>query len=166
MVSDLSRRPETLMNCRFYFELHLDGSNHSVDAYFMECKGFKVSQDVIEIAEVSPNQWGANGNAVGQVVRTKIPGNVSFTNITLRRGLTVSMVLWDWLETIQDGNWSSKRRDGYLRLYNHGAEEQFRLEFERAWPISYTISDLKSDPGDAEIEDMEIAIEKLKRVKV
>lgn len=166
MVSDPSRRPETLMNCRFYLELHLDGSNEAVDAYFMECKGFKSSQDVIEISEVSPNKWGKNGKAVGQVIKTKIPGNTSYTNMTLRRGLTVSMTLWNWLETIQDGNWAAKRRDGSLRLYTHGAEEQFRFEFKRAWPISYTITDLKSDPGEAEIEEMELAIEQLKRVKV
>ncbi|MCP2730637.1 phage tail protein [Limnofasciculus baicalensis] len=165
MASDLSQRPEILMNCRFYFELHLEGSNESVDAFFMECKGFKTSQQVIEICEVTPNKWGASGNAVGEVVRTKIPGNLSFTNMTLRRGLTLSMTLWNWLESVQTGNWKKQRRDGSIQLYTHGAKEEFRFEFKRAWPVSYNITDLKSDPGEIEMEELEIAVEELKRIK-
>ncbi len=165
MVLDRSQRPETLMNGRFYFELHLDGSNDAVDGYFMECKGFKTSQQVIEICEVTPNKWGATGNAVGQIVRTKIPGNVSFTNMTLRRGLTLSMTLWNWLESVQTGNWKKQRRDGSLQLYTHGAKEEFRFEFKRAWPVSYNISDMKADGNEIEMEDLEIAVEDLKRIK-
>ena len=165
MPGDISQRPETLMNCRFYFELHLKGSNDAIDGYFMECKGFKTSQQVIEICEVTPNKWGASGNAVGQVVRTKIPGNVSFTNMTLRRGLTLSMTLWNWLESVQTGNWAKQRRDGSIQLYTHGAKEEFRFEFKRAWPVSYNISDLKADGNEIEMEDLEIAVEELKRIK-
>ena len=94
MARDLSQIPETLMTCRFYLELHLDGSNEAVDAYFMECKGFKISQEVIDICEVTPGKWGKNGNAVGQVVRTKIPGNTTYSNMTLRRGLVTSCTNW------------------------------------------------------------------------
>lgn len=164
--SDISRFPETLVNSRFYLELLLDGSQTPVDGYFMECSGFKTTQEVIEICEVTPQKWGNAGTSPGQVVRTKMPGNISYTNMTLRRGLTVSMTLWNWLESIHTGNWASKRRDGSLTIYNHGSQPQFRFEFKRAWPVSYSITDMKSDGNEIEIEELEVAVESLKRVKI
>ncbi len=165
MVGDPSQIPETLMNCRFYLELHLDGSNDAVDAYFQECKGFKITQEVIDICEVTPNKWGKSGNALGQVIRTKIPGNTTYSNMTLRRGLKISMTLWNWLQAVQTGDWANQRRNGSLRIYDHAAKEQFRFEFKRAWPVSYNITDMKADPGEATIEDLEMAIEELVRIK-
>jgi hypothetical protein len=51
-------------------------------------------------------------------------------------------------------------------IYDQGAQAQFRLEFKNAWPVSYTISDLAVTSGEFEIEEMEVAVEELKRVKL
>jgi phage tail-like protein len=158
--------PEILTSSRFYLELKLDGSKDSVDGYFMGCSGFQTTQQVIEIAEVTPQKWGKAGNSVGRVVSTKIPGNTAYNNITLRRGLTISMVFWDWLDVVQVGNWAKQRRDGSLVIYNQAAQEQFRFEFKRAWPVSYTISDVAAAEGNLEIEEIQLTLEELKRIKV
>jgi phage tail-like protein len=158
--------PELLATSRFYLELQLKDSNDAVDAYFMECKGFETSQEIIEICEVTPQMWGKDGKSRGRIIRTKIPGNISYTNLTLRRGLTVSMTVWNWLEAIQQGSWAVERRDGSLTLYDQGAQAQVRFEFKRAWPVSYSISDLSVSSGELEIEELQVAVEELKRVKV
>ena len=156
--------PEILTQARFYLELNLEGSAEQIDGYFLECGGFARSQAVIEIAEVTPQLWGAKGNSRGHIVQSKIPGNSSYTNLTLKRGLTVSSVFWDWMNTIGEGNWSKQRRDGSLTIYNQAGEEQFRLEFTGAWPVNYKISDLSVTASDHNIEEVEIAVESLKRV--
>lgn len=158
--------PEILTKARFYLELTLDGSKNSVDGYFMECSGFKATQEVIQIAEVTPQKWGKNGQSTGRLVATKLPGTTSYSNITLRRGLTCSTVFWDWLSATGLGNWATQRRDGALVIYNQAAEEQFRFEFKRAWVTGYSISDLNVVGDDFEIEEIEIAIEELKRINV
>ena len=76
---------EILTKSRFYLELLLDGSDDRVDGLFKECSGFQATQDVIEVCEVTPQLWGKAGNAKGRVVRTKVPGNITYTNMTLRR---------------------------------------------------------------------------------
>lgn len=157
--------PEILSNARFYLELKLEGSNDSVDGIFMDCSGFQQSQDVIEISEVTPQLWGKNGDVKGRVVRTKLPGNVTYTNLFLRRGLTSSMTLWNWLQQIQQGHWAEQRRDGALVIYNQAAEEQFRFEFQGAWPVRYKISDLDVKSGDFNVEEMEVVVEYLNRVE-
>jgi phage tail-like protein len=158
--------PEILTTSRFYLELKLEGSKESIDGYFMECSGFKVSQTVIEVAHTTPQKWGSKGNAMGKIVSTKIPGNQSYTNLTLRRGLTCSMTLWNWLQAIQEGNWAKQRRSGSLVIYNQASEEQFRFEFQGAWPVGYSISDVAASKGDLEVEEMEITVESLNRMKV
>lgn len=158
--------PEILTNSRFYLEIRLDGSKDSVDGYFMECSGFQTTQEVIEICEVTPQLWGKNGNSKGRVVRTKIPGNTTYSNLTLKRGLTCSTTLWNWIQSVQNSGWADQRRNGSLVLYNQAAEEQVRLEFKGAWPISYKIADINAAGSEHEIEEVEVTIEELKRVNV
>lgn len=157
---------EILTRSRFFLELILDGSNDSVDALFEECTGFKVTQQVIEVCEVTPQKWGKDGNSVGQVVRTKVPGNVTYTNMTLKRGLNVSMTLWNWLNSVQEGaNWAEQRRNGALVIYNTSIQEQFRLEFKNAWPVSYKIAAPDVKGNEYQIEEVEVAVEQLIRIK-
>ena len=153
--------PEVLTNCRFYIELKLEGSQDPVDAYFMDCRGFKQTQAVIEVCEVTPQRWGSAKS--GQLVRTKIPGSVKTNNLTLRRGLTQSTAISKWFEAVQAGKWEKQRRDGSLSIYNQGGNVQARFTFLRAWPTSYLISDLSASSNDLEIEEMELAFEELIR---
>jgi len=152
---------EYLTASRFYVELTLNGSNDS-DGLFMECKGLKYSQDVIEFAESFRT---ARGRAsVGRVVRTKLPSNAKVGNISLRRGMNVSTVLWQWIYDVQNGSWANQRRDGSLVLYRQDGTEGARFNFFRAWPTSYTVSDNSASSSDLAIEDLELVCEELERV--
>ncbi|HIK06844.1 MAG TPA: phage tail protein [Trichormus sp. M33_DOE_039] len=155
--------PEILTNSRFYIELKLDGSSEPVDAYFLECKGFKSSLDVIEVCEVTPLRWGQAKS--GLMVRTKVPGNIKANNIILSRGMTQSVTLWKWFEEVQKGNWAKQLRDGSLTIYNQAGQEQARFQFRGAWPVSYKATDLISHSAELEIEEMEIAVEMFTREK-
>jgi phage tail-like protein len=153
--------PEILTNCRFYLELKLDNANEAVDAYFMECKGFKRTQDVIEVCEVTSQRWGKATQ--GNVVRTKVPGNVKSNNLVLKRGMTQSMTLWNWFKAVQEGKWSEQRRNGSLSIYDQAGNIQARFEFFGAWPISYTLADVNASSNEVEIEEVEIAFEEFVR---
>lgn len=164
MANLINNFPEILTNSRFYIELKLDGSEEPVDAYFMECKGFKRTQDVVEVCEVTPNRWGQAKS--GQVVRMKVPGNVKTNNIILRRGMTKSNTLWQWFNAVQEGNWAKQRRDGSLTIYDQSGNPQAVFQFQGAWPVSYIASDLNASGGDLQIEEMEVAVEVFVRQKL
>jgi phage tail-like protein len=160
-----AKPPEVFASSKFYLEIHLDGSDDRIDGYFMECQGFKRSQDVVEHAEVTPQKWGRDGTKQGRVVRTKIPGNIKSDNIVLKRGVTLSTALWDWFTAVEEGNWSRQRRDGDITIYDQGANETVRFRFMGAWPVSYKVSDVKADSSDFEVEEMELAIDEFTRVQ-
>ena len=154
---------EILTSHRFYLELSLDNSSEPVDGIFLECQGFKRTQEAIEICEVTSNKWGTAKK--GLAVRTKIPGNVKSGNITLRRGLTLSMAFWDWFQAIQDGNWATQRRNASLTIYDQAAQMQARFELTGAWAASYKIADVNARSTGIEMEEVEVAFEEFKRVK-
>jgi phage tail-like protein len=156
---------EILATCRFYMELHLDGSQETVDGYFMECQGYQRSQEVIEICEVTPQIWGKNGNVPGRVVRTKMPGNPKSEKVVFRRGLSISMTMWTWFNAVEQGNWADQRRDGDLTIYSQGAEEKARFRLLGAWPTRYKMADVKASDNQLAIEEVEIAVDEFLRIK-
>lgn len=155
---------ELLTNSRYYLEITLDGSQESIDGYFMECQGFKRSQEVITACEVTPQKWGSSGATSGLVVRTKLPGNTKSENIILKRGLGISVTLWDWFKAVEEGKWAKQRRDGDLTIYDQASKQQARFRFAGAWPVSYKITDLKASGTDFEVEEVELAVESMMRV--
>jgi phage tail-like protein len=162
-LQSTDKPPEILTAHRFYLELSLNDSQTPFDAVFLECQGFKRTQDPIEICEVTPNKWGKAKK--GQVIRTKLPGNVKSGNLTLRRGITCSMTFWDWFQAVQEGNWAKQRKNASLTIYDQSAKSQARFELAGAWPTSYKLADVNARSTDIEIEEVEVAFEEFKRVK-
>jgi phage tail-like protein len=157
----MSEFPEILASSRFYLELHLDGSEYPVDAYFQECQGFKRTQKSIDIYEVTAQKWGKANH--GRIVQTKIPGNVESSNLILKRGITKSMTLWNWFKAVEEGDWEKQRRNGTLTIYDLKLQGMVKFEFQRAWPISYKIGDVGMSKAETEIEEIELAVESLVR---
>ncbi len=156
---------EVLTNARFYLELKLQGSNDMIDGYFMECRGFRRSQELIEHCEVAAQKWGSKPAQRGRVIRTKLPGNSKSDNITLRLGMTISPTMWRWFQDVEQGNWSKQLRDGDLTIYDQAGEVSARFRFLGAWPISYKIADVKADASDFQIEELELAVDEFLRVQ-
>jgi len=160
-MAEVASFPELLASCRFYVELSLDGSQDPIDAYFMDCKGLKRTQEIVEVCEVTTQQWGKAKS--GMVVRTKVPGNVKTNNISLRRGMTCSATLWNWFDAVQTGNWKGQRKDGSLNILDQAGEVQAKFTFYRAWPTVYSLTDVSAGSNEVEIEEMELAVEVLIR---
>ena len=155
---------EILSSSRYYLEITLAGSKDEIDGYFMECQGFKRSQEVISVCEVTPQKWGSKDAKVGRVIRTKLPGNSKSENIILKRGLSISDSLWRWFKATENGKWGVQQRDGDITLYDQKAAIKARFRFYKAWPVSYKISDLQASSSDFELEELELAVDDFVRV--
>ena len=161
----MAKFPELLTAARFYLELKLDGTQEPADATFLECRGLKRTQEVIEFCEVTPQQWGSKPAKFGRLVRTKIPGHSKADNIILRRGMTNSITLWNWFSAVEEGNWAKQLRDGSLTIYDQSSQAQARFEFRGAWPTRYSVMDVNAGSSEIEIEELELAVETLTRTQ-
>jgi len=101
----------------------------------------------------------------GQEVVLKLPGRLKWSNITLKRGITSSMDVWNWRKQVEDGDVDGARRDGSIVMYDQHLKEVARWNFERAWPVKVSGPSPKSDSKEIAIEELTISHEYIKRVK-
>ena len=113
---------------------------------FSECQGLDASMKVEEF-----NEGGNNGTVL------KFPGRVSWTNITLKRGLAANSSLWDWFYGFVEGH--GKRRDGVIVLMNEMMVPNNIWYFRRGLPFKYSGPQMNATQNNVAIESMEISHE-------
>ncbi|GAA0435974.1 phage tail protein [Acrocarpospora corrugata] len=118
---------------------------------FVECSGLGSTTEVIE------NPEG------GVTTILKMPGRTSYSDITLKWGLTDSQVLWEWRQQIIDGN--VVRKSGSVVVFDlAGSREVARWNFTGAWPSKWEGAAYSAKGNDIAIETLVLTLEKLSRV--
>src|SRR6478672_5122493 len=97
----------------------------SAAAGFSECTGLESSLEVEDYKE-----GGNNGGGL------KFPTRVTWTNIKLKRGLSVTKELWDWHYGFVTG--FSSRRDGLIVLFDSERKPFRSWTFRRGLPVKYS----------------------------
>lgn len=132
----------------YNFRIEIDGVDRGG---FRECSGLNSSQSPVEYRE---------GTEKALTVR-KLPGLVTYGNISLKWGLSDDTELWDWITTATQGQ--AERRNGSIILMNDQGEEKARWNFREAWPTEWTGADFNATSNEIAIETLEIAHEGLTR---
>ncbi len=137
---------------RFNFLIDLgDGETDGPAAGFQECGGIGVEVDVVEYR---------NGNDKANAVR-KLTGLTRVSDVTLKRGITGSLALWQWLVQVRDGDQAAARTVSiHLLSEDHAATVQtWRLLGAR--PRRLVSGPLNARGGDVAIEELTLAYERL-----
>lgn len=113
---------------------------------FSECQGLEASMKIEEW-----NEGGNNGTVL------KFPGRVSWSNITLKRGVAANSSLWDWFYGFARGH--GKRRDGVIALLNERLAPSNIWYFRRGLPLKYSGPQMNATQNNVAIESIEIAHE-------
>ena len=135
-----------------HFSLDVDGV---VSAFFKEATGFNNSSEVI-------THQGVDNK--GRAVIQKIPGDLTWDDITLRRGITDDSALWEWRQKVINGNVAEARANDSVIMYNQANEEMARFNFVNGWPSGWKGPDVNSEDQAVAIEEITIAHEGLERV--
>jgi phage tail-like protein len=93
-----------------------------------------------------------------------MPGRLKWENVTLKRGITDAMDIWDWRKMVEDGDVESARANGSIVMFDQHLSEVARWNFENAWPVKVSGPQVKSDSNEIGIEELSIAHEGLWRV--
>ena len=137
----------------FHYAIEVQGV---VTGYFTECSGIGSEHELIEHKVI---------DAKGREEVHKIPGRLKWQDITLKRGITNNMDIWDWREEVVQGHVDDARRNGSVVMFNQSLEEVARWNFERAWPLKVSGPSMKSDSNEFGIEELVITHEGLYRDK-
>lgn len=135
-----------------HFALEVQGL---VSATFSECSGLDTSNEVIE--HIENDQTGA------QKI-TKLVGRLKWGDITLKRGVTDNMDLWNWRKQVIDGQIDIARKDASILMMDAMDQQIARIDIKRCWPAGYKSSDVKSADNSVMIETVTLTHEGANRV--
>ncbi len=130
----------------FNFRIEIDGVP---SAGFSECGGLTAIGDVVEYRE---------GTDLSPTVR-KLVGLQKYSNITLKRGYTQNMELWDWYKNIANGN--AERRNCSIILMNEERQDVLRWHVKNAWIKKIDGPSLRASGNEVAFESIELAHEGL-----
>jgi phage tail-like protein len=132
------------------FALERDGV---LTGYFKECEGLGSETEVVEFRE---------GGETG-IVR-KLPGRVKYSDITLKRGISSDLVIWNWREDVIAGE-AGFRSQARIRMLNQSGVEIAVWTLAGAWPSKVSGPELNADGNEVAIESIVIVHEGLHRVR-
>ena len=136
----------------FHYAIDIAGE---VTGYFTECSGIGSENEVIEHKVVDRD---------GREHVLKIPGRLKWENITLKRGITDNLDIWDWREMVVQGKVDEARREGSIIMFDQSLNEVARWNFEKAWPVKVSGPSIKADSNELGVEELVITHEGLFRV--
>ena len=87
----------------------------------------------------------------------KLPGLVTYPNVTLKRGINGYLALYNWWKSARDGN--IQRADVSITLLDERRQEVMRWNLSRAWPVKLEAGPLNAQGNEVAIETLELAHE-------
>ena len=136
------------------FSLDFQGS---VAGYFTECAGLGSESEVI-------TQY-VTGDKGMQVIK-RIPGNMKYEDITLKRGVTENLEIWEWRKQVEDGDVKSARKNGAITMYTQDLKPVAQWTFYNAWPVKVSGPQLSAGSNEVAVEELRITHEGMHRVKI
>lgn len=141
--------PFTAFN--FEVDVTLEGSaTRMCSAAFAECDGLELTLEVKTIRE-----GGNNG------VQHRLTGPFAYGTLTLKRGMTSSFDLWQWVERLQRQP-SLRANAEVVVLSPDRATKQAIFSVRRCLPVKLKAPPLNAKDGMVAIEELQLAYESLR----
>lgn len=125
----------------FRFQVEIDSL---IVAGFAEVSGLE-----IEIATEEYEEGGRTGYT------HQLPGRTSHPNLELRRGVTDSRSLIEWIQAVAAGR--IERKNVHVFLLDSSGLPKWGLQCKEAYPVRYAGPDLQADQAEVAMETLELA---------
>ena len=122
-------------------------------AAFSECDGLEMTMEVKTIRE-----GGNNGSQI------RLAGPASYGQLTLKRGITPNLDLWDWFaETIGDPRLRAEA--DIVLMAPDGKTERARFHLTRCIPVKLKAPPFNAKDGGVAIEECQILYQAMRRIE-
>lgn len=137
----------------FTYSLEVSGV---INGFFTEVSGLGSETEIVEHKVVDKQ---------GRDFVQKIPGRLKWGDITLKRGITEIMDVWDWRKMVEDGDTQGARKNGSIVMLDRNFQPVAQWDFVNGWPSKVSGPQLQSDSNAFGVEEITIVHEGIKRVK-
>jgi len=136
----------------FRFALEIEGK---LSGYFTNVSGIGSENEVIEQKLVDPT--------TGETLVHQVPGRLTWTEISLRRGVTSNIDIWKWRKLVSDGKIDEARTNCSIIALSRDNKPIARWNFVNAWPKRVTGPEMDSAGAEFMIEEVVLVHEGLER---
>lgn len=95
----------------------------------------------------------------------KLSGLTKFGNITLKKGISDNMDLYNWRKAIEQKGALNNRKNLSLTVIDEEGNEKASWNVVAAWPTKYSSSGFSAKANEVMIETLELVHEGVTRVK-
>ena len=95
----------------------------------------------------------------------KLSALTKYGSVTLKKGLTDSMDIYNWKKQVEETGALGARKDISLILIDEEGNDKARWNIVEAWPTKYDAPSLNATGNEIAIETLEIAHEGMKRTQ-
>ena len=134
----------------FRFRLEIDG---------LQTTGFSAVSIGPTTTDVIDYREGTDASHV-----RKLSGLTRYGNVTLKRGVTTSLELYNWHQQIVNGQLATNRKQVAIVVQDEAGADVARYVISEAWPIKYEAADLNATGNDVLIETLELVNEGIQLV--
>jgi phage tail-like protein len=127
-----------------------------ISGYFTEVSGLGSESEVVEHKIVNEDSK--------ETIVQKIPGRLTWGDITLKRGVTDNLDVWEWRKEVEEGKVTEARKNGSIIAYSNDWTPVGRWDFVNAWPSKVDGPAPAADSTDYLIEEMTLVHEGIERV--
>jgi phage tail-like protein len=143
----------------FRFEVQLKIANRSQFGLpetlcygsFAECDGLEMTMEPKVVRE--------GGNNTQQIY---LPGPVTYGDLTLKRGMTKTLDLWNWFNGVAGADGRQRSAEAVVVLRDANGADQLKFTLTDCLPTKLKSSALNAKDGQVAIEEMQIAYSMLK----
>ena len=140
-MSDQSRN-DPLIGSTFGFKV--DGVDM---AFFTGVSGISIEIETVEHKMV---------NQEGHQVLIKIPGRAKYSEVVLKRGMTVDNGLYDWMKQVAGRGDAFATKTAAITCYDQTYQPVATFNFEGCWPSKLSASDPTAGSDEVMVEEMTI----------
>lgn len=139
--------PRLFTNFNFRIEISVEGlSDELCEASFAECDGLEMTMEPKTIQE--------GGNNTRQV---HLAGPVSYSQLTLKRGMTADFGLWRWFTEVMKTNRRGLRGQANVVMLAADGSTQVTFSLSDCLPVKLRAPALNAKDGLLAIEELSIA---------
>lgn len=136
----------------FHFKVEIGANPDDSDVRFQEVTGLSAEVTTEEFRE-----GGLNEHA------HRLPTGAKYANLVLKRGYINDSALTKWIrDAVED--FVFEPRDVGVTLLNEEHLPLARWDFQRAYPVKWSLSDFKAQENALAIESLELAYQMFRKV--
>lgn len=139
----------TDLQTSFYFGVTISGESASSDTAFQEVSGLSKELGTEDIVCGGENRF-----------KYRLPTITTYPNLVLKRGIVLSdSPLIQWCQLTLDSGLSTaiSTKNIMVNLYDEDGQTNMQWSFEKAYPLKWSMTDLKSQESTLLVETLEFA---------